>query len=67
VIYFGLGWLKMIMDNEKQVWEIARYQQYLTELIGKEIDKDIAAGIWIRKYAKVWRLRHPVPPDLEPR
>jgi hypothetical protein len=50
----------MIMDNEKQVWEIVKYRQYLAELIGKEIDKDVAARIWIRKYAKIWRLRHPL-------
>lgn len=48
------------MDNEKQVWEIVKYRQYLAELIGKEIDKDVAARIWIRKYAKIWRLRHPL-------
>ena len=55
----------MIMDNEKQVWEIAKYQQYLAELIGKEIDKDFAARIWIRKYARIWRLLHPTSLDLE--
>jgi hypothetical protein len=48
------------MDNEKQVSEITKYQRYLAELIGKEIDSDIAARIWIRKFAKLWRLRHPV-------
>jgi hypothetical protein len=55
----------MIMDNEKQVWEIAKYQQYLADLIGKEIDKDIAARIWIRKYAQIWRLRHPASLESE--
>jgi hypothetical protein len=55
----------MTMDNEKQVWEIAKYQQYLAEMIGKEIDKDVAARIWIRKYAKVWRLRHPIALESE--
>jgi hypothetical protein len=50
----------MIMDNEKQVSEITRYQRYLAELIGKEIDSDIAARIWIRKFAKLWRLKHPL-------
>jgi hypothetical protein len=57
----------MAMDNEKQVWEIAKYQQYLAELIGREIDKDIAARIWIRKYAKIWRLRHPISMELKQR
>ena len=55
----------MIMDNEKQVCEITKYQQHLAELIGREIDKDIAAGIWIRKYAEIWRLRHPAPVESE--
>jgi hypothetical protein len=50
----------MNMDNEKQVWEISKYRQYLVELIGKNVDRDTAARIWIRKYAKIWRLRHPV-------
>jgi hypothetical protein len=57
----------MIMDNEKQVWEIAKYQQYLAEMVGKEIDKDVAARIWIRKYAKAWRLRHPATLESEQR
>jgi hypothetical protein len=67
VIYFEQGRLNMTMtmDNEKQVWEIARYQHYLAEMIGKDIDKDIAARIWIRKYAKIWRLRHPAPLESE--
>jgi hypothetical protein len=65
VIYFEQGWFRMIMDNEKQVKEITRYQRYLADVVGREIDKNIAARIWIRKYAKVWRLTHPFPLESE--
>ena len=47
------------MDNQKQVLEIIKYKQRLSKIIGKEIPNNIAALIWIRKYAKIWRLQHP--------
>lgn len=46
------------MDNFLQIIEIKKYKFYLNRLIGKEIKDTIAAAIWIRKYAKIWRSRH---------
>lgn len=46
------------MDNQKQILEITKYRQHLSKIIGKEISTNFAALIWIRKYAKIWRLRH---------
>jgi hypothetical protein len=48
------------MDNREQVEEIRKYQSRLSGLTGKDIPAEMAAWLWIRKYAKVWRLRHPV-------
>jgi hypothetical protein len=46
------------MDNYRQIIEIKKYKQYLSRIIGKEIKNNIAAAIWIRKYSKIWRMRH---------
>ncbi len=48
------------MDNILQIIEIHKYHTYLCNLIGKNIDFEISARIWIKKYAKLWRLRHPI-------
>jgi hypothetical protein len=48
------------MDNLEQVFEIEKYQNYLSGLCGKDIDENIAARIWIRKNAELWRLHHQV-------
>jgi hypothetical protein len=53
------------MDNQNQVSEIRKYQEHLATLIGRQIDRNMVARIWIRKYAKLWRLRHPVHPTSE--
>ena len=45
------------MDNSKQIAEIRKYRLRLSKILRKEIDEDIAAEIWIRKYAEAWRLR----------
>ena len=48
------------MDNYDQLSKILKYQEHLSTVVGKEIDNNVAAQIWIRKYAEVWRLKHPV-------
>jgi hypothetical protein len=47
------------MDNRKQIDEILRYRERLSRLTGKRVDTETAAYIWIRHYARLWRLRHP--------
>ncbi|MBD3345448.1 MAG: hypothetical protein GF401_10340 [Chitinivibrionales bacterium] len=51
------------MDNIQQIKEIAHYRRRLSRIAGKDIPFNTAARIWVRKYAKLWRLRHP---DFEP-
>lgn len=46
------------MDNFLQIDEIKKYQRHLQEVTGEEVDEEVAALIWIRKYAHDWRLRH---------
>ncbi|HEX3020070.1 MAG TPA: hypothetical protein VHP36_07195 [Chitinispirillaceae bacterium] len=46
------------MDNLLQIIEIRKYRLYLCKLLNSNIDEEIAARIWIRKYAKIWRLKH---------
>jgi hypothetical protein len=46
------------MDNYLQIIEINKYKKYLSAITGKEIKGNIVAVIWIRKYAKIWRLLH---------
>jgi len=48
------------MDNMLQIEEIKRYREHLVEMVGMNVDYEAAAMIWIRNYAKMWRLRHPV-------
>jgi hypothetical protein len=55
------------MDNIKQIEEILKYYKYLVKIIGKDIDINLAARIWIRKFAKIWRLQHPVLTHSKPR
>ena len=47
------------MDNHQQLEEIEKYCRHLIQRTGLEVPAETAAGIWIRKYAKIWRLRHP--------
>jgi hypothetical protein len=47
------------MDNAVQVEEIRKYREQLCEMLGKNVDYEAAALIWIRKYAQIWRLQHP--------
>jgi len=47
------------VDNALQIDEIHKYQYHLSQILGREIDEDTAAWIWIRKYAESWRLMHP--------
>ena len=49
---------RKVMDNTLQLEEIRKYKQYLSMILGRDIDENAAARIWIRKYAKVWRLTH---------
>lgn len=46
------------MDNRLQCLEIQKFQQRLSRLLGRTIDRNVAATIWVRKYAKIWRLKH---------
>jgi len=48
------------MDNILQIVEIHKYRTYLCNLLGEDIDFEISARIWIKKYAEIWRLRHPI-------
>lgn len=48
------------MDNILQIIEIHKYRTYLYNLLGMDIDFEISARIWIKKYAEIWRLRHPI-------
>ena len=45
-------------ENKKQIVEIKKYQDRLSRFVGKKIDPNTAAIIWIRKYAKIWRMQH---------
>ena len=47
------------MDNLKQIEEIEKYRQRLSRILEHEIDPDVAALIWIRRYAELWRAAHP--------
>jgi hypothetical protein len=49
-------------DNKQQILEIRKYQERLSRFLGKQIDDNIAAVIWIRKYAKIWRLQRQIVP-----
>ncbi|NLL11972.1 MAG: hypothetical protein GX267_01070 [Fibrobacter sp.] len=51
------------MDNILQIIEIHKYRTYLCNLLGKDIDFEMSARIWIKKYAELWRLRHPIEKD----
>jgi hypothetical protein len=46
-------------DNNQQVAEILEFCHHLEDVIGHAINPDIAAHIWIRKFAKSWRNDHP--------
>ncbi|MFW5959607.1 MAG: hypothetical protein ACOCSE_00640 [Chitinivibrionales bacterium] len=48
------------MDNKKQLKAIIHYKNYLSHLSGHTISLNTAARIWVRKYAELWRLRHPI-------
>ncbi len=49
----------MCFDNRQQLNEIERYRQKLSHMLRRDIDINFAAVIWIRKYALLWRLKHP--------
>jgi len=55
----------MSMDNDTQISEIEKYHKFLTGLMGRDIDKNTAARIWIRKYAELWRIKHPTQQTIE--
>jgi hypothetical protein len=42
----------LFMDNSLQIEEIKKYQRYLSERTGEEVDEEIAALLWIMKYAR---------------
>jgi len=46
-------------DNNQQVAEIIKFCSHLEEMIGHAINPEVAAHIWIRKFAKAWRNEHP--------
>jgi hypothetical protein len=45
------------MDNHIQIEEIRKYRQYLSEILGKDVDEETAARIWVTKYAEIWRMK----------
>lgn len=47
------------MDNMQQIEEIQRYRLHLCKILRNEINLDEAARIWIEKYARLWRNKHP--------
>jgi hypothetical protein len=53
------------MDNLEQVREILRYWRNLCQTTGMTIDPDMAARLWVRRYARQWRQRHPYVPEPE--
>jgi hypothetical protein len=48
------------LHYEKQACEIFKYRKHPAKSVGREIDVNIVAMIWIRKYAKIWRLLPPI-------
>ena len=46
-------------DNNQQIAEILKFCHHLEDVIGHEINPDIAANIWIRRFAQSWRNQHP--------
>jgi len=46
------------MDNKQQIKEIKKYREHLSKSMHKSVDLNTAAELWIRKYAKIWRLKH---------
>jgi hypothetical protein len=46
------------MDNIQQIEEIKKYYRYLNRTVGRKIDLEFAAQVWIRKYARLWRMKH---------
>jgi len=51
--------LESHMDNSSQIAEIRKYRERLSRMVGHDIDDDVAAQLWIRTYARLWRLTHP--------
>ena len=49
----------MCFDNRQQLDQIELYRQRLCRLLQRDVDLNVAALIWIRKYARLWRMRHP--------
>jgi hypothetical protein len=47
------------VDNDIQIREILKYDEHLRDCTGRDIPVEVAAAIWIRKYARLWRTSHP--------
>ncbi|MGL1933701.1 MAG: hypothetical protein OCD01_01705 [Fibrobacterales bacterium] len=47
-------------DNDDQIQEILNFCHHLEDVVGQEINQNIAAEIWIKHYAESWRNRHPL-------
>jgi hypothetical protein len=47
-----------IMDNYLQIDEIKKYQRYLQQQTGENVDEELAALLWIRNFAQEWRVNH---------
>ncbi|MGL1901063.1 MAG: hypothetical protein OCC49_02920 [Fibrobacterales bacterium] len=47
-------------DNDDQIQEILKFCHHLEDVVGLEINQNIAAEIWIKHYAESWRNRHPL-------
>ncbi|MBD3393944.1 MAG: hypothetical protein GF418_17550 [Chitinivibrionales bacterium] len=48
------------MDNYSQIAAIRRYREHLSRQVGRDIDANVAARLWVRKYARLWRIVHEV-------
>jgi hypothetical protein len=46
------------MDNYLQIDEIKKYQRYLQQQTGENVDEELAALLWIRNFAQEWRVNH---------
>lgn len=51
------------MDNQKQLEQIHFYKNYLARMVGKDLDIEVVARIWIRQYAEVWRENKGIMPN----
>ncbi|MBD3418891.1 MAG: hypothetical protein GF398_02115 [Chitinivibrionales bacterium] len=47
------------MDNHVQIKEIRQYREELIHKCRRSISENVAARLWIKRYAAQWRSQHP--------